>query len=319
MEMAEETQKNDRATNACSLRKRQYERIYPEGDLSFAIRAVLALTCRRMRKAGAVLMPAVFGAIIVAHTSASATEASSTATDAPRKMASTGPPSEKVVDSPKMSYIGGQLTINAFNSSWADILRGVAALIGVKIDLPANMDGDHLPAVKYGPGPAREVLASLLRESHLNYLIQASDADPDKIQSVFIVSTEQDSSRTEGKDGIPAPARPGDQRAIDPAHESDQASVTDSPAEAPEQNTAADVSSPNSQAGPIEPEQSASQLSAQANQSHATKVAPLSPPEIMTPENINQQLHQMYQQRVQMIQQDRQTTAPTHPTGPGIN
>ena len=48
-----------------------------------------------------------------------------------------------------------------------------------------------MPVVELGPGPARQILASLLSDSNFDYLIQASDADPEKIQSVLLMPREK--------------------------------------------------------------------------------------------------------------------------------
>ena len=95
---------------------------------------------------------------------------------------------------PGVSYVGGQLRIDVLGATLADVLAKVAALTGVTIDLPEAAKDERLPAVQLGPGPAREVLASLLSDSDLDYLIQASDADANRIQSVMIMPREKKGS-----------------------------------------------------------------------------------------------------------------------------
>src|ERR1039458_9927229 len=100
------------------------------------------------------------------------------------------PPARPAVP-PKITYVGGQLRIDALGSTLATVLTQVAALTGVKIEIPAGADNERMPVVELGPGPARQILASLLSDSNFDYLIQASDADPEKIQSVLLMPREK--------------------------------------------------------------------------------------------------------------------------------
>src|SRR6516162_1743156 len=65
----------------------------------------------------------------------------------------------------KISCTDGQLRIDALDSTLGDVLTKVAALTGVKIETPAGASSERLPVVKLGPGPARQILASLLSGS----------------------------------------------------------------------------------------------------------------------------------------------------------
>src|SRR5215469_3509206 len=89
--------------------------------------------------------------------------------------------------SQNITYSGGQLRINMVGSTLAEVLAKVAAITGVKIELPEGVSNERIPIIEAGPGPARQVLASLLSDSNLDSVIQASDQDPDKIQSVLLL------------------------------------------------------------------------------------------------------------------------------------
>ena len=108
---------------------------------------------------------------------------------------------------PTISYVGGQLRIDALGSTLADVLTKVAALTGVKIDVPAGADSERMPVVELGPGPARQILASLLSDSNFDYLIQASDADPEKIQSVLLMPREKKGERDQWTDAAARASR----------------------------------------------------------------------------------------------------------------
>lgn len=86
---------------------------------------------------------------------------------------------------PQVSWDGEQLSISSDNSTLADILTAVRRLTGADIDIPAGASGQRV-AARLGPGPAREILASLLSGTDFNYVIQAADENPLGIQSVVL-------------------------------------------------------------------------------------------------------------------------------------
>jgi hypothetical protein len=87
---------------------------------------------------------------------------------------------------PQVSYQAGLLIIVAQNSSLGDILREVSKLTGAEIEVPPN--ASERVATRLGPGPAREVLASLLNGSGFNYVMVGSVADPNTVASVVLMS-----------------------------------------------------------------------------------------------------------------------------------
>src|ERR1039457_6281954 len=110
----------------------------------------------------------------------------------PAQTVSAPPPLEKCPTVPaKISYVAGQLRIDAFDVTLADVLQKVAALTGVIIDLPAGARNERMPVVELGPGTARQVLAELLSDSTFDFFIQSPGADPDKLQSVLLIPREK--------------------------------------------------------------------------------------------------------------------------------
>ena len=87
---------------------------------------------------------------------------------------------------PKVAYNGGQLTITAPNSTLGDILREVHKQTGASVDVPGNATERVMGT--FGPGPVRDVLASLLNGSHFNYVILGSAANPDTLDRVMLLS-----------------------------------------------------------------------------------------------------------------------------------
>jgi hypothetical protein len=87
---------------------------------------------------------------------------------------------------PQVSWDGSQLTINTDNSTLADILVAIRTRTGAEIDVPPNASRERI-AARLGPGPAREVIATLLSWTDFDYIIQASDTDSLGIQSVLLI------------------------------------------------------------------------------------------------------------------------------------
>jgi hypothetical protein len=86
---------------------------------------------------------------------------------------------------PEVLWDGEMLSINAENSNLSDILVAVRARTGAVIDIPEGAAKERL-AARLGPGPAREVISTLLSWTDFDYIIQASDTDPLGIQSVLL-------------------------------------------------------------------------------------------------------------------------------------
>ena len=203
----------------------------------------------------------------------------------------------------KISYVEGQLRIDAFDITLADVLTKVADLTGVIIEIPPGARTEHLPVVQLGPGTARQVLAELLSDSTFDFLIQSPSADPEKLQSVLLIPRDKKGGGATTADGTARPPRgPSALAAAQPEAVPDIAAP-----EASSVNTVAEAmpvapSTPQAQAAalPDLPTQLPSSL--QQNQSAASRPGALSPPPSLTPQSINTQLQQMYQTRMQMIQ-----------------
>ena len=203
---------------------------------------------------------------------------------------------------PSISYVNGQLRINVFNATLADVLTQVAALTGVAIEVPPGAKNERMPVVELGPGTARQVLASLLSDSTFDYLIQSSSADPEKLQSVLLIPRDKKGSAPNVADATARPSRSPYLR----ADAQPEASMPDSPP--PPQPEVAPTEAQN----PTPPaNQSALLPSTQQDPSASPRPGALAPPQTLTPQSMNQQLQQMYQQRMQMNQPANQSLEPT--------
>jgi hypothetical protein len=84
-----------------------------------------------------------------------------------------------------IAYENGTLTITARNAPLLDVLRTVCQQMGAEFEAP---DGaSERVVVEAGPGPARQVLTSLLAGSQFDYVIQASDHDSNLL-ALLVVS-----------------------------------------------------------------------------------------------------------------------------------
>ena len=86
---------------------------------------------------------------------------------------------------PKVSYSGGQLTIQSQNATLAQVLRAVGSKTGAAIDIPSGASSDRVVA-QLGPGQPSDVLSSLLNGSRFNYIILGVANQPGSVQRVVL-------------------------------------------------------------------------------------------------------------------------------------
>ena len=268
-----------------------------ESDLKIARAAQRGNLLTRASKLPAILL---FGALAI---SASEPQLSSI-----KPIADRGVPAglQKGQEIPTVSYIDGQLSINAYDVTLAEVLQKVAALTGVLIDLPEGANRERMPIVKFGPGSAREVLASLLSDSSFDYMIQASDTDSEMLQSVLLMPRKKKGSTDNGT-GEVAVARNSRFRA--PQQAVEEAQAPDAAQRTPE-SSPSEAAASNPQPPSPPSDISLSAAAAQRTSSDGLRPGAMTPPATLNSGSINQQLQQMYQQRVQMNQQNNQTASP---------
>jgi len=219
----------------------------------------------------------------------------------------TAPPSPTVasqptVKPPQVSYEDGELTIIAENASLSEVMKALRASLGADIDLPADVTDQHI-WVRLGPGPARRVLRDLLDGTEFNYVIQASDSDPDGIRSVLLTPR----SKSAGAETAGQPEKAAIRRM--PGTGSDTQSGTDSENSPPE--PVASVDPPPAPApappasGPSANASSASLQNAPPN-SGGSALRPSSPTD---PNQQIQMLQSLYDQRRQLQMQQNQKAA----------
>lgn len=83
-----------------------------------------------------------------------------------------------------ISYQDGQLTIRTQNATLSEVLRAVGRRTGAVIDLSPGDDERMVGTL--GPGPPRDVIASLLDGSNFNYVLLGSADDPNGLARVIL-------------------------------------------------------------------------------------------------------------------------------------
>jgi hypothetical protein len=167
---------------------------------------------------------------------------------------------------PQVRFSRGQLTIVAENSTLSDILRAVRSQTGAVIEVPPN--ATERVATRLGPGPARDVLATLLNGSHFNYVMVGSPIHPDSVDRLILTS------KIDGEPaaGPTAPVAPESQ-GINEADMDDPGPPGPDIAERPLSDPAENVASENQQ--------------------------PPNQPQVKTPEQLLHELQQLQQQQQQ--------------------
>src|SRR5206468_5256832 len=85
----------------------------------------------------------------------------------------------------RVTMRNGLLTIDANNSTLADVLTGVRRETKAAIDLPPGVSGERVVA-NLGPGTPQNVLSSLFNGSRFDYIILGSEDQPDTVQRVIL-------------------------------------------------------------------------------------------------------------------------------------
>lgn len=237
---------------------------------------------------------------------------------------------------PKVTCVGGQLKISADNSTLGSILSAVHACIGVQIDIPAGA-GAQRTFEELGPGSEREVLDALLSGSDFNYVIGASDADPQKVETVLLMERKTElAANTIPLDRTMTPARrawlesrqnllragtSGTEPAQPVDESTNDAPAADDTAGAPAQAENASASAAPAQAAASDPPAPAADQPAPAalgstvaasSSSDASTVSTATNPALdsgkSTAERISD-MQQMFEQRKHMAAQSQSTTA----------
>jgi hypothetical protein len=116
-------------------------------------------------------------------------------------------PAQMPPSPPRVSYVGGQLTVTASNSTFSDVLVAVRNASGIRIEGIGLTGGDRVFG-QFGPGSPRDVLGFLLTGAHFDFIILGTIEDPNAAQKL-ILSPRMGPAQTGAQSAGVAPARPG--------------------------------------------------------------------------------------------------------------
>lgn len=237
-------------------------------------------------------------------------------------------PAELPPKPPKVICHGDQISISADNSTLDAILAGVRGCTGAKIDIP----GDSSKVRSFeelGPGPVRQVLDELLSGTPYNYVIQSSEANPLKVESVLLSMRTNDTDKPGGPNSIGAdiPMTAG-RRAWqkmqkfdkpDPTTLNEDGTQVEAEPASPASEATAASSAPPADGNPAPAAANAADPASREASAAATPAPPVTPvaPPVVDPNSSadpNQAMQdriaamqQMFSQRQQMIQKENQS------------
>ena len=85
----------------------------------------------------------------------------------------------------RVGFNRGLLTISAKNATLADVLYQVHLRTGADIPIPSGAEQEQV-AIQAGPGPEKDVLATLLNGSRFNFILQGTQQDPQGVGAVIL-------------------------------------------------------------------------------------------------------------------------------------
>jgi hypothetical protein len=197
---------------------------------------------------------------------------------------------------PEVSYVNGQLLINAKNSTLSDVLKAVEKDTGATFDISSGDTSERVVG-RIGPGTPRDVMAELLNGSHFNYVMLSPTGNPSALSKVLLTP------RSKGGAGQTYTAQQQPPQTF-------QQPMQISPGlpiqqQVQQQNAAAEESSDNGDAADENADnQNQDQPENQPETQDASQSvqAPQQPPGVKTPEQLLQELRQQQQQVIQQQQ-----------------
>jgi hypothetical protein len=194
----------------------------------------------------------------------------------------------------RVTMRNGLLTIDANNSTLADVLTGVRRETRAAIDLPAGASTERVVA-NLGPGTPQNVLTALLNGSRFDYIILGSEDQRDAVQRV-ILRAKSGPEPTPGGPPVVAQGNPNQGGVNVPPPPTDDGEDQAPAEEAPDENN------PQPQQQEIDNEQQQGPQGQQQQQ-----------PGVKTPEQLLEELRQMQQQQQQNQNQQQQQQQPQQP------
>jgi hypothetical protein len=94
-------------------------------------------------------------------------------------------PSQLPASPPQISYVDGQLTVVANNSTLSDVLKGIQSTTGAKVEGVTPTDTDRIFG-EFGPASPHEVCDKLLNGSHYDFILMGAPQNPNSVQRIIL-------------------------------------------------------------------------------------------------------------------------------------
>jgi len=221
-------------------------------------------------------------------------------------------PEPSTPKAPQVTFQDDELTINAENSRLSDVLASIRLCTGADLDIPVSASNERV-WVRLGPGPARKIISTLLSNTNLDYVIQASDTDSEQVRSILLTPKTKNGSAPLGDhNASPYTTASRIPKANQPAQDLSNVEIPAVPpvATASAAPTGSSTPSATPDASSNAPGTEIATVSPVSTAAAATSDAPRPTPS--NTEQMIQTLENMYEQRKQMQSQ-------TTPKPPGTN
>ncbi len=96
-------------------------------------------------------------------------------------------PEQMPASPPKVVMSGGQLSIDAENSTLGDVLSAVKTLTGATVEAPNAATNERI-AVNLGPGSPQQVLQQLFSGSKFDYIILGSPTNATAVEKIILTN-----------------------------------------------------------------------------------------------------------------------------------
>jgi hypothetical protein len=188
-------------------------------------------------------------------------------------------------------FRNGLLTIQAQNSSLAEVLTAVHHATGASLEMPPTASNERV-AVNLGPAPPSQVLTSLLNGAPYDYVLLSRPENPGDLQTVIVREKAGGSSETGATQAYNTPPQP--EPVEQPEAMPEQPEVQEAAPENQEQpDQPAAEQPPAEQANPAQPQPNQQPGAQQENGENQPK----------TPEQLLEELKRMQMQQQQQQQQ----------------
>lgn len=225
-------------------------------------------------------------------------------------------PEQMPAVAPEVIYRSGLLTINAQNSTMNDVLAAVRRVTGASIEKPPMGGGDRVVAT-IGPGQPKDVLESLFRGSHFDYIILGSMARPGGVERVILTARSAaistPAAASNAQQGQPAVQNPPGADQEEPETDSEDMTVPEREQAPPEQEQQQQPQ-PGVPGPPAQEQQAQPPDQQNPNQQNPNQQG--QQPQVKTPEQLLRELQQMQKQQ-QAPEQNQQP--PENPQPPEQN